>query len=243
MGAFSYSVGGQVFRKSRDLSWLARTPKGAYSPRGRSRHLLETPFSEPLLRILLRTPFTVKTHRRPPSQNPSENPFPRTLSRTFSEPFSEKQNTSNGNTASDNRARAKSHKKSARSSRPCSCLPLAPKFPDTKKQLNFHLQCYHLQCFDVARNVSAPKSRDLSWCLPSRLQNKGAGRTRGRRILPQNPSPKKGQNSVCPFHDRSHREICTRNRPVSETKFLDDSGGPFSPGPFGLLLLPRDCTL
>ena len=28
------------------------------------------------------------------------------------------------------------------------------------------------------------------------------------------------------------REICTRNRPVSETKFLDD----FSPGPFVLLL-------
>ena len=29
-----------------------RTPKGAYSTRGRSRHLLETPFSEPLLRTL-----------------------------------------------------------------------------------------------------------------------------------------------------------------------------------------------
>ena len=34
---------------------LGRTPKGAYSPRGRTRHLLETPFSEPLLRTLLRT--------------------------------------------------------------------------------------------------------------------------------------------------------------------------------------------
>ena len=31
---------------------------------------------------------------------------------------------------------------------------------------------------------------------------------------------------LCSFH-RSHREICTRNRPpVSETKFLDDSWGP-----------------
>ena len=69
---------------------LGRTPKGAYSTRGRSRHLLETPFSEPLLRTLLRTPFYCKTHRRPPSQNPSENPFPRTLPRTFSEPFSER---------------------------------------------------------------------------------------------------------------------------------------------------------
>ena len=69
---------------------IGRTPKGAYSTRGRSAHLLETPFSEPLLRTLLRTPFYCKTHIRPPSQNPSENPFPRTLPRTFSEPFSER---------------------------------------------------------------------------------------------------------------------------------------------------------
>ena len=69
---------------------IGRTPKGAYSTRGRSRHLLETAFSEPLLRTLLRTLFYCKTHRRPPSQNPSENPFPRTLPRTFSEPFSER---------------------------------------------------------------------------------------------------------------------------------------------------------
>ena len=41
---------------------------------------------------------------------------------------------------------------------------------------------------------------------------------------------------LCPFH-RSHREICTQNRPVSETKFLDDFwGAPSSPGPFSLLL-------
>ena len=40
--------------------------------------------------------------------------------------------------------------------------------------------------------------------------------------------PKKGHFMVlCPFH-RSHREICTRNRPVSETKFLDDFWGPLS---------------
>ena len=38
---------------------IGRTPKGAYSTRGRSRHLLETPFSEPLLRTLLRTPFSL----------------------------------------------------------------------------------------------------------------------------------------------------------------------------------------
>ena len=69
---------------------VGHTPKGAYSSRGRSRHLLETAFSEPLLRTLLRTLFYCKTHRRPPSQNPSENHFPRTLPRTFSEPFSER---------------------------------------------------------------------------------------------------------------------------------------------------------
>ena len=68
---------------------IGRTPKGAYSSRGRSRHLLETAFSEPLLRTLLGTLFYCKTHSRPPSQNPSENPFPRTLPRTFSEPFLE----------------------------------------------------------------------------------------------------------------------------------------------------------
>ena len=55
---------------------IGRTPKRAYSPRGRSRHLLETPFSEPLLRTLLRTLFYCKTHSKPPSQNPSENPSP-----------------------------------------------------------------------------------------------------------------------------------------------------------------------
>ena len=60
--------------------------------------------------------------------------------------------------------------------------------------------------------------------------------TRGCQILPQNPSPEKGQNGVCPFH-RSHREICTRNRPVSETKFLDDFWRPLPLlAPFGLLL-------
>ena len=60
-------------------SFVGCTPQGAYSPRGRSRHLLETPFSEPLLTTLLRTPFYCKAHSRPPSQNPSgtlpQNPF------------------------------------------------------------------------------------------------------------------------------------------------------------------------
>ena len=48
------------------LSDSGRTPKGSFSPRGRTRHLLETPFSEPLLRTLLRTLSHCKTHSRPP---------------------------------------------------------------------------------------------------------------------------------------------------------------------------------
>ena len=40
--------------KSRQTE-VGRTPKGSCSPRGHSRHLLETPFWEPLLRTLLRT--------------------------------------------------------------------------------------------------------------------------------------------------------------------------------------------
>ena len=52
--------------------------------------------------------------------------------------------------------------------------------------------------------------RRRSW---SAVKNKGAGRRRGRGAL---------------FFHRSHREICTRNRPLSETKFLlMISGGPF----------------
>ena len=63
---------------------IGRTPKGAYSTRGRFRHLLETAFSEPLLRSLLRTLFLLcKTHRRPPSQNPSPEPLPQNPSQNL----------------------------------------------------------------------------------------------------------------------------------------------------------------
>ena len=55
---------------------LGRTPKGAYSPRGRSRHLLETPLLRTPSENPSRNPFYCKTHSRPPSQNPSENPSP-----------------------------------------------------------------------------------------------------------------------------------------------------------------------
>ena len=67
------------------------TPKGAYSPRGRFRHLLETPFSEPLLRTLPRTLFYCKTHIADPLlrtllRTLPQNPFPS----IFSEPFLER---------------------------------------------------------------------------------------------------------------------------------------------------------
>ena len=77
-------------KKSSCSIFVGRTPKGAYSTRGRSRHLLETAFSEPLLKTLLRTHFYCKTHSRPPSQNPSENPSPEPFPRTFSEPLLER---------------------------------------------------------------------------------------------------------------------------------------------------------
>ena len=75
-----------VCSKACSFALLGCTPKGAYSTRGRSRHLLETPFSEPLLKTLLRCLFNCKTHSKPPSKNP----FPGILSRTFSEPFLER---------------------------------------------------------------------------------------------------------------------------------------------------------
>ena len=53
---------------------IGRTHKGLYTPRGCSRHLLQTPFSEPLLRTLLKTiVFVVKT-----KESPFSRPFPRT---------------------------------------------------------------------------------------------------------------------------------------------------------------------
>ena len=53
---------------------IGHTPKGAYSPRGRCSHLLETPFSAPLLRTLLRTLFIVKSIEKGPLMGISE-PF------------------------------------------------------------------------------------------------------------------------------------------------------------------------
>ena len=82
-----------VFKKfvqKKNFVRIFRSLKGAYSSRGRSRHLLEIAFSEPPSENPSQTLSHCKTHSRPPSQNPSENPFPRTLPSTFSEPFLER---------------------------------------------------------------------------------------------------------------------------------------------------------
>ena len=60
------------------LMWfIGRTPKGAYSSRGSSRHLLETAFSEPRLRTF--------SEPQNPLRTPSPEPSPRTFSETFLE--------------------------------------------------------------------------------------------------------------------------------------------------------------
>ena len=73
-------------------------------------------------------------------------------------------------------------------------------------------------------------------CGPSASsKTKGPGEQRAAGYCPKILLLKRAKMVLCPFH-RSHREICTQNRPVSETKFLDDFLGPLSPGPFVLLL-------
>ena len=60
-----------------------------FCPRGRSRHHLQTPFSEPLLRTLLRTPSYCKTRTAGPLLRTLLKTLPQNLSRTFSERFLE----------------------------------------------------------------------------------------------------------------------------------------------------------
>ena len=55
-------------------------------------------------------------------------------------------------------------------------------------------------------------------------KSKGAGRTRAAGYCPKILLLNRANMVLCPFH-RSHMEICTRNRPVSETKFPDDFWG------------------
>ena len=54
-----------------------------------------------------------------------------------------------------------------------------------------------------------------------RLSEKGPEEHGAAGYFPKILLLKRATMVLCPFH-RSHREICTRNRPISETKFLDD---------------------
>ena len=84
--------------------------------------------------------------------------------------------------------RQKLYKNSARSPRPCSCLPPAPKLPSTKKQLNFHLECCHLQCFSFARMRERRKWERGRGKLEKRNVEGGAGQVElgTQRKLPEN---------------------------------------------------------
>ena len=72
-------------------------------------------------------------------------------------------------------------------------------------------------------------------CNPARLlerrflssKTKGPGEQGAAGYFPKILLLKRAEKVLCPFH-RSHREICTRNRLISETKFLDDFWGPLS---------------
>ena len=58
-------------------------------------------------------------------------------------------------------------------------------------------------------------------------KTKGPGEQVAARYFPKILLLKRAQMALCPFH-RSHGDFCARNRPVSETKFLDDFWGPLS---------------
>ena len=63
------------------------------------------------------------------------------------------------------------------------------------------------------------------WWISSKTQ--GPGEEGAAGYCPKILLLERAKMVLCPFH-RSHREICTRTRPSSETKFLDDFWGPLS---------------
>ena len=75
--------------------------------------------------------------------------------------------------------------------------------------------------------------------LQASSETKGPGEEGAARYCPKILHPKRAKMVLCSFH-RSHREIRTRNRPFSETKFL---GAPSSPGPFVSLLIKGAQTM
>ena len=58
-------------------------------------------------------------------------------------------------------------------------------------------------------------------------KTKGPGEQGAAGYCPKILLPKRAKMVFCSLH-RSHGEICTRNVPLSETKFLDDFWGPLS---------------
>ena len=71
-------------------------------------------------------------------------------------------------------------------------------------------------------------------------KTKGPGEEGAAGYCPKILLPTRAKMVLCSFH-RSHRGICSRNRPLSETKFLDDFWGPL---PLAALLAKRVlCTL
>ena len=63
---------------------------------------------------------------------------------------------------------------------------------------------------------TSPMSKTHSLALFNILTSAVKQRGREKKV-----PPKRAKMVLCSFH-RSHREICTRNRPLSETKFLND---------------------
>ena len=67
--------------------------------------------------------------------------------------------------------------------------------------------------------VSVPQEMKHEKSLSS--ETKGPGEQGAAGYCPKTLLLRRAKMVLCPFH-WSHREICTRNRPISETKFLDD---------------------
>ena len=70
--------------------------------------------------------------------------------------------------------------------------------------------------------IETNHSRSNAWISST---TKGLGEEGAAGYCPKILLPKRATMVLCSFH-RSHKEICTRNRPLSETNFVDDFWGP-----------------
>ena len=84
----------------------------------------------------------------------------------------------------------------------------------------------HINFFNV--NLLAPTQNAPSLDPQKRVylavKTQGPGEEGAAGYCPKILLPKRAKMVLCSFHT-SHREICTRNRPLSETKFLDGFWG------------------